>query len=607
MEALSWEAVATLAVIAAVMATLALSTLAADIVMMGGVVVLLLGGIVTPKEAFAGFANPGAITVGVLYVVVAGLRETGVMSEVAQRVFGRPRSVASAQLRMMAPTAFLSAFMNNTPLVAALLPAVSEWSKKHRIPVSKLMMPLSYATILGGLCTLIGTSTNVIAAGLVGEARRAGTLDIEFSFFTLTWVGVPCALAGMGFIVLATRWLLPDRRPPISESDDPRSYTVEMLVAVDGPIDGQTIEEAGLRHLANAYLAEVDREGEVIAAVSPTLRLRGGDRLVFVGVVDSVVELQRLRGLAPATDQIFKLDGPRSGRVLIEAVVSDQCPLVGRSIREGRFRTTYSAAVIAVARSGERLRQKIGDVVLEPGDTLLLEARPAFVEQHRNSRDFFLVSALEDSHPPRVEKTWTSLAILVAMVVLATVFEQVPFFAERDYGMLQAALLAAGAMVATRCCSAATARKSVDWQVLIVIGATFGLGAALDKTGGAAFLARSVIGLAGPHPELQLAALYLMTMTLTEVLSNTTAVVLAFPIAISAAANLGVDPTPFVVAVTIAASCGFATPIGYQTNLMVYGPGGYRFSDFVRMGGALDLVVASVAITLAPLMFPFRP
>jgi di/tricarboxylate transporter len=605
MEALGWQAWFSMAVLAALLAALTFTSVAADVVMVGGVALLLLAGVVTPKEAFAGFANEGAITVGVLYVVVAGLRETGVMSDVAQRLFGQPRSTTAAQLRMMIPTAAISAFMNNTPLVAALLPAVSEWAKKYRLSISALLMPLSFSTILGGLCTLIGTSTNVVAAGLVAEAQRAGRIDFELGFFTLSWIGVPCAIAGITFIALASRWLLPERKPPISDADDPRAYTVEMLVVAGGPVDGLTIEAAGLRHLPNAYLAEVDRDGEVIAAVAPTLRLHGGDRLIFVGVVDSVVELQRLRGLVPATDQVFKLDGERSGRVLIEAVVSDQCPLLGQSIREGRFRTAYSAAVIAVARSGDRLSQKIGDVVLRAGDTLLLEARPAFVQQHRNSRDFFLVSAVEDSRPPRTDKRWLSLAILIAMVGLATLFEQAPAFQQRELGMLHAALLAAGAMVATRCCSASIARAAVDWQVLIVIGATFGLGKALEKTGAAAFFADSMVGLAGESPGVQLAMLYLLTMLLTEILSNTTAIVLAFPIALATAANLGVNPLPFVVAITIAASCGFATPVGYQTNLMVYGPGGYRFSDFLRLGGALNLIVAIVTVTLAPLVFPF--
>ncbi len=605
MSELGWQAWVTLAVLGGVLGTLALTSYAADVVMIGAVSLLLVLGVVTPAQAFSGFANEGLITVAVLYVVVAGLRDTGVMTEVAQRIFGRPRSLMAAQLRMMLPTATLSAFMNNTPLVAALVPAVGEWTKKHRLPVSKFMMPLSFATILGGLCTMIGTSTNVVAAGLMREAVDAGRLDQGMGFFTLTWVGVPCALAGIAYIAIGSRWLLPDRRPPLDERDDPRAYTVEMMVVAGGGVDGKTIEDAGLRHLQSMYLAEVDRADEIIAAPPPTLRLQAGDRLVFVGVVDAVVELQRIRGLAPATDQVFKLAGERAGRVLIEAVVSDQCPQVGLTIRAARFRTQYNAVVIAVARSGTRLRQKLGDIVLQVGDTLLLEARPSFVQQHRNSRDFFLVSALADSSPLRSEKAGLALAILLGMVLMATLGEELSALASLRLGMLQAALLAAGAMLLTRCCSATAARRAIDWQVLVVIGATFGLGKALEGTGAAAFLAQSLVSLAGPDPLTQLIVLYGLTMVLTEVLSNTTAIVLAFPIAIDAAARLGVAPMPFLVAITIAASCGFATPIGYQTNLMVYGPGGYRFSDFVRFGGVLNLLIWLVTVLVTPLAFPF--
>jgi di/tricarboxylate transporter len=436
---------------------------------------------------------------------------------------------------------------------------------------------------------------------------RAGEIDEPMSFFTLTAVGVPCALAGIAYMLAASRWLLPSREPAISQTDNPRAYTAEMRVAPKGPIDGRTIEQAGLRQLSGMYLAEVEREGEVFAAVDPQFRLRGNDQLVFVGIVDSVVELQRLRGLVPATSSVFKLEGPRSGRTLIEAVVSDRCPLLGRSIREARFRTHYNAAVIAVARSGERLRQKIGDIVLEPGDTLLLEAQPAFVQRQRNSRDFFLVSRLDNSAPPRYERAVVALAILAGMVALATLFEQLPPFAERGFTMLHAAVIAAGLMLLTRCCSIEHVRQTIDWQVLITIAATLGIGTALATTGLAAALAEGMVALAGADALLQLAMIYVVTMLLTELLSNTTAVVLAYPIALATAAQLGVDHMPFVVAATIAGSCGFATPLGYQTNLMVYGPGGYRFVDFLRFGAPLNLVVAVVALLVTPQVFPFRP
>jgi di/tricarboxylate transporter len=605
MSSFSADAWVTLSVLAGILVCLVLNVASAEIVVLVGLATLLFTGVLSTSQALAGFANEGMMTVAVLFVVVTALRETGVMGWIAQRVFGSPRTTGGAQLRMMLPVAVVSAFMNNTPLVAAMVPAVVEWGRKFRIPVSKLLMPLSFATILGGLCTMIGTSTNVVVAGLMQGSVEAGAIDRPMQFFTLAAVGVPCALAGIAYMLVASRWLLPSREPALRQLDDPRSYTAEMRVAARGPIDGRTIESAGLRHLAGMYLAEVEREGEVFAAVDPKMKLRGNDQLVFVGIVDSVVELQRIRGLVPATSQVFELEGPRSGRLLIEAVVSDTCPLLGQTIREARFRTHYNAAIVAVARSGERLRQKIGDIVLQPGDTLLLETHPSFVERLRNSRDFFLVSRLDNSGTPRYERAAVALAILLGMVGAATLFEQVPFFAERGFGILHAAVLAAGLMLATRCCTVAQVRQTIDWQVLILIAATLGLGAALSATGLAAALADGLVALAGEEPRLQLAMIYLMTMLLTELLSNTTAVVLAYPIALATAARLGVDYMPFVVALTIAGSCGFATPIGYQTNLMVYGPGGYRFVDFLKFGAPLNAVVAAITLLLAPRVFPF--
>ncbi len=608
MAQLGWEAWTTLGVVGLIFALLVSSRIPADVAMIAGLCVLLVFGIVTPKEALSGMSNEGMITVGVLYVVVAGLQQTGCMSLVASRLFGRPTGVLSAQLRMMLPVAGISAFMNNTPLVAMMLPVVSDWGKKFKIPAGKLMMPLSFATILGGLCTLIGTSTNVIAAGLLRDKLASGELHGEpMGMFTLTAVALPVAAAGILYMLAASRWLLPDRKPAVATSDDPRQYTVEMIVQPGGPVVGRTIEEAGLRHLAKMYLAEVDRRGEIIAAVGPTLRLESEDRLIFVGIVDSVVELQRIRGLLPATSQVFKLEGPRSRRVLVEAVVSDRFPLLGQSVREGKFRNRYSAVIIAVGRGGERLEQKIGDIVLRPGDTLLLEARPAFLEQQRSSRDFYLVSALEDSTPPSHERAGIALAILVGMIAAATAFEHLPWFAEREFSMLHAAMLAAGLMLATGCCSTGLARRAVDWQVLLLIASAFGIGEALEKTGAAGAIAHSLLALGAGDPRVTLAVLYGVTMLFTELLSNNTAITLMFPILIATTRELGVDYMPYLVACTIAASCGFATPIGYQTNLMVYGPGGYRFGDFLRFGGLLNLIVWLVTMLMVPMLFDLRP
>ena len=587
----NWQAVLTACVVFATLAALLFSQRGPDMAMIGGVVVLLAAGVLTPDEALKGMSNEGMITVAALFVVAAAVERTGALAALVDRALGRPQSLASAQMRTMVGPAALSAFMNNTPVVALMVPAIRDWAKKHRLSVSKLLMPMNAAVVLGGLCTLIGTSTNVVVSGLV--AAKTGH---PLGMFEISWLGVPLLLAGFPYLIFASRHLLKDRRPAVSPSDDPRQYSLEMLVETGSPLIGRSIEEAGLRGLDGLFLMEIDRGGHVMAAVAPTERLESGDRLVFVGVVDSVVELQKIRGLRPATDQVFKLDDPRSERTLIEAVVSNTCPLIGRTIREGRFRSTYDAVVIAVARNGERLQMKIGDITLEPGDTLLLEASAEFAEHQRSNRDFYLVSAVSNFTPPRHDQAWIACTVLAAMVLAATL-ELVP--------MVAAALVAAAVVVAMKCISSDEARQSIEWESLLLIAASFGLARAMEKTGLAEGIAQSTIAAAGDHPHVVLAAIYLVTMLFTELMSNNAAAVLTFPIAWQTAADLGVNPLPFVMAVTVAASCGFATPMGYQTNLMIYGPGGYKFSDYVRFGGPLNLLVMAITVALAPLIWPF--
>lgn len=587
-----WEGWLTIGVLVAVLGVVSLTRAATDMVFLGGLTVLLLAGVVTPQEAFGGLANEGLVTVAALYVVVAGLQETGGIRWIVQYVLGKPRSLRHAQIRVMTPVAFLSAFLNNTPVVAMLIPAIREWTKKFDLASSKLMIPLSYAAILGGTCTLIGTSTNLVVNGLlIEQAPEAG-----LHMFDLAWVGIPLTVFGVGFVLLVSRWLLPDRRPVISQLSDPREYSVEMLVDADGPLVGRNIEDAGLRHLSGMFLAEIDREGTVMPAVSPREVLQAGDRLIFVGVPESVAELQKIRGISPATNQLFKLEGPRSQRALYEAVVSASCPVVGRTIRGGRFRTRYNAVVIAVARNGVRLRQKVGNIVLQAGDTLLLEARPSFFDQQRNNRDFLVVSRIEDSSPPKHERAPLAVGLLAAMVLLVT-FDLLT--------MLEAALVTAAGMIATRCCTVTGARGAIDWSVLLVIAAAFGIGSALESTGVATTIAFGLTGLVGDQPWLNLAAIYLLTTLFSSSVTNNAAAVLMFPVAVAVAGDLDANLIPYVIAVMLAASTSFATPIGYQTNLMVMGPGGYRFTDFLRIGLPLNLLTAAIAITLIPLVWSF--
>jgi di/tricarboxylate transporter len=324
--------------------------------------------------------------------------------------------------------------------------------------------------------------------------------------------------------------------------------------------------------------------------------LRAEDRLVFIGVVDSVVDILRLRGLIPAPDQVFKLDEPRAERRLVEAVVSDSSPIVGRTIRDSNFRTRYDAVVIAVARNGERIAGKLGDIMLRPGDILLLETRLSFGRQNRNSRDFLLISEVTHAKLPRHEKAWLALAILSGMVLAATL---------ELTSMLEASMAGALLMIATGCTRMESARASIDWNVLVVIGVALGIGSAMSSTGAAEAVAHSWLALAGDNPWLALAAVYAITSLMTEVITNNAAAVLIFPIAQAAAESMGVSLWPFVACIMMAASASFATPIGYQTNLMVYGPGGYRFSDFARIGIVLNISLGVLAVWLAPMIWPF--
>jgi len=594
---MDWQAWFTLAVLAVTFVLLASGKTSPSAAMWGGVVLLFGTGIISADKALAGLSNQGMVTVAVLYIVGAGVSETGAIDFIAQRLLGTPKSINGALVRLMVPVAGISAFINNTPLVAMLIPIVGDWAKKNRIAASKVMLPLSIAAILGGCCSLIGTSTNLVISGLYAQAITDGRISGgPLQMFDVSWVGVPVALAGCALVILLNKWLLPDRRPALSHLQDPRQYTLEMMVEPTSPLVGKSIEDAGLRHLPGVYLAEIDRDGMVLPAVSPEERLRGNDRLVFVGVIDSVVDLQRTRGLKPATDQVFKLDGPRTSRCLIEAVVSDTCSVVGKTIRDARFRSNYNAVVLAVARNGERLSGKIGDIAVKMGDTLLLEAHASFVEQNRNSRDFFLVSELQDSNPPHYEKAGVAMVILVGMIAAASL---------GFLSMLQAAVVAAALMILTRCVTVAKAKRNLNSDVLLAIAASFALSFALESTGAAQGIAEGMTSLSGGNPWATLAMMYLGTVVVTELVTNNAAAALMFPLGLQAAEGLGVSHFPFVIVVMLAASNGFATPIGYQTNLMVYGPGGYKFSDYLKIGVPLDILIGILAVAITPLVWPF--
>ncbi|KTG27145.1 potassium transporter TrkA [Idiomarina sp. WRN-38] len=543
-----------------------------------------------PPEALAGFANPGVMTIATLYIVAAALKETGAVQWLARTLLGQPRGLSEAQLRMLLPAAGLSAFMNNTTVVAMLIPAVQEWAQRLKLPPSKLLLPLSYAAILGGTCTLIGTSTNLVVDGLLQRE-----LNISLQMFELAWVGVPLLLVGGGFLWLFAGRLLPDRQTALEQLETAREYCVEVVVETNGPLVGRSIADAGLRSLRHGYLADIERQGRLMTAVPPQTQLVAGDVLVFIGAPACARELRRIQGLKPANGNVHKLDIAHHHRCLVEAVIGPDFAGLGMNVRKSRFRSRYQAVILSVSRAGNRLPGKLGDITLQVGDTLLLETGEDFVEQYRYRKDFLLVSALNDSTPPNFRKAPYALGILAALVLAS---------ASGLLSILEAAFLAAGAMLVTRCITASKARRYVDLSVLVVIAASFSLGAAMSKTGAAAYIANWLM-VGGLSPWWSLALVYALTTVFTELITNNAAAVLMFPIGMALAEHLGVSPLPFAIAIMFAASASFMTPLGYQTNLMVYGPGGYKFQDYLRLGAPLSLLVGTTAVLLIPRVWGF--
>ncbi len=577
-----------------------------DAIMLGAALVLCLTGVLTPQEMFHGFANTEMLTVAALFVVATGLRETGALERFGTQLLGRARSEQAALLRMAPQVIGFSAFLNNTAVVAMLLPVVSDWCRKHRVSPSRLLIPLSYLTILGGVCTLIGTSTNLVVSGLMRQARgtaQSPELQAQLAplgFFDLSWVGVPLAIIGSIYLFTLGRRMLPNRLDLLEQfGARSREFMIEMLVQPGCPLIGKTVESAGLRHLEGLFLVEILREGRVIAPVAPDEQLLQADQLSFTGVISHIVELERTPGLTPVIHGVDENDTRRKRyRRYCEAVISRTSPLIGRSVRDSNFRARYNAAVVAVHRNGERLEGRIGDIVLREGDTLLLQSGANFAQAHRNNPAFLVVSGLNDAQPVRHERAYVALgllAFLIGMMAFGTGFMPI----------VLAAFLVAGLMVVTRCLTSSEARRSVDLSTLLTIAASFAVGLALDKSGAADALASGLLsatGNLGPHAVLF--AVYGVTLLATELISNNAAAALLFPLVLSVAEQTGIPARPLLITVAIAASCGFATPFGYQTHMMVYGPGGYRFSDFIRAGLPLDLVCWLTAGIIIPLVWP---
>ena len=582
---MDWQGWFSLSLTFSILVILLFTSLSPHVVMMGALALLSLTGVLTANEALLGFANPGLMTVAAMFVVAAGLQASGGIELLVNKALGQPKHLREALMKIFAPVVLLSGFLNNTPVVATMIPAIHAWSRRIDIAPSKLFIPLSYGAILGGTLTLIGSSTNLIING----EYQVLTGEPGFSLFFVTAIGLPVTVAGMIFMLLWFPRALPDHRP--SEIfKNLREFTLEVCVTHNGPLVGKTIAEAGLRRLPRTYLVEIERDGAIVTAVPSEEILKGGDQLVFTGSTEAISDLLRINGLSPSSEshQATTLEVDYAERRLVEAVVSPHCAAVGQRIRDARFRDRYGAVVLAVGRNGERIKGNLGTIKLKAGDTLLLEARPAFVSRQRYAKDFLLINELP-TEPLRHHKAYLAWLILILVVAAA---------GSGLTSMLNASLIGAGLMVACGCCSAHAAERSLDLKVLVTIGASFALGVALKKTGVAMLLADASMALSFGKPWLMLILVYICVSVLTEIITNNGAALLMLPIALSITEQAGIDHEPFVLAIMIAASASFATPLGYQTNLMVYGPGGYKFSDFIKVGLPMNIFIGMVAISL---------
>ena len=573
-----------------VLGALALNLYSAEKLFVAGLAVILVAGVLDANTLFTGFANPGIFTIAALFVVVGGLRESGATQLLRRYLVGSPKSQRAAAARVLPVTTLLSAVVNNTPVVAMFVTLLQSQSKRFNIQLSGILLPVSYASVIGGTCTLIGTSTNLVVDGMVQQRGLPG-----LGLFDIAWVGVPIACAGLLYIFLFSKWLLPHREGSSEQFDQVREYLVEMIIQPGSELVRKSIHDAGLRNLPGLFLVEIEREGQIISAVRPRTVMEEGDRLVFAGSPESVMELRNIHGLALANDQRFKLDGSRSDRRLFEAVLSPSNPMVGQTIRESRFRHRYSAVVLSVSRHGQRLRGKLGDLVLKEGDTLLVEAQKGFLMRHRNSRDFLLVSKLGNPAVMDEKQAKVSLAIF-ALMLLASGSGLV--------GILESSVVAAISMLICRCISYEDAGKSIDYPVLLVVACAYGVGLAVQKVGLADQIATGLLTLAD-SPLTALIAVYVATVALTELMTNNAAAIVMFPIAMSVSSSLGVNYEAFVIAIMVAASASFMTPTGYQTNLMVMGPGGYKFADYLKFGAPLSLTVALISWLVIPAVWPF--
>jgi len=590
----------TLALLLVLFVLLIKTKIPAPAIFIGALTAALTLNLAPTDELLKGFSNQGMLTVAVLFMVAAGMYATGAITMIMDKLIGLPKSVFAAQLKILPPIAFGSAFLNNTPLVAMMIPVIRDLSRASRLPARQLYLPLSFASILGGMCTIIGTSTNLVIAGLVMEALAKGSGGSsalrDLNMFDPAPVGVPIAVVAIGFMILAGRFFLPP--PKDDQAVDPalRHYTAEFEVREGSRIVDRTLEETGIASGENVEVLYIRRGNKLLTNDLMHEELAAGDLLSFSADVNAMVDLWRTNALVPHLT-LNPMESERHTHHLVKAVVSRQSKAVGKKIPDiSGDVNTCQYKFVALSRDGKPVSGPLEEVTIEAGDNAVLEVNDDFFYECQIEHDFALTKALDGFHLQRTDRAVEASLITLAMVAIVALGWM---------SMLNASLLATGAMIATGCLTLRTAARSIDWGTLVVIACAIGLESAVTRSGLAERIAGILTGVGGDNPYLALAAVFVGCSFMTNVITNNAAAAFMFPVALSIAEKLGINFMPFAITLMIAASCAFITPTGYQTNLMVWGPGQYTFTDYTRIGSVLTLIVMAMTIFLAPLIYGF--
>ena len=583
---LTFDGILVLVVIAFIIVSLYVEIVGPAFTFLIGVIVLGFFGVLTPSEILQGFSNEQILVIIMLLLLGDIFRRTAVIDQLFDRVFRKTKSYKGFMFRMMGLVAPMSAFLNNTPLVAIMMPYVHRWSKNNGIKPSKLLIPLSYAAILGGCTTLIGTSTNLIVNGLVVDQQIDPDME-SLGLFEFAWVGVPMVIVGFLYLMLFSNRLLPNKEDVVEDfAEKTREYLVEVRVSEGSPLCNKTIEEARLRNLEGLFLVEIQRKDERITAVSPHETIKNEDILVFAGNTETVADMVKSNnGMVPTQVGMFS----RKNHIEVrEAVISHNSSLINKTVREAYFRGRYDAAIIAIHRNGERISGKIGNVKLKAGDVLLLLTGDDFNDRAADTKDFYLISKVRDFRKPKLFESILLIGGTVAAITLSGLGFTSLFLALAVLLMV---------ILLFKIASPKDLPKSIDYSLALIIAMSLALGTAMTKTGVAEYIAQFVINIFKPFGDVGLlAGIYIITAILGAYITNKASVALIFPISLTMAMDLGYDPIPFVLVVAFASAANFITPIGYQTNLMVYGPGGYSFKDFARIGTPLTFIYMVVTI-----------